>query len=159
MLVGLQGTGKTTSVGKIANVLLKKQSRNPMIIAADVIRLAAIEQLKVLGDSIGVEVFSLGVDVSATETVNQGLAYAKEQGYDTVFIDTAGRLSIDEELMNELAVLKDLARPDESLLTVDAMRGQDIINVAKSFDELLNISGLVVTKLDGDARGGAVLSV
>lgn len=159
MLVGLQGTGKTTSVGKIANVLLKKQSRNPMIIAADVIRPAAIEQLKVLGDSIGVEVFSLGVDVSATETVNQGLAYAKEQGYDTVFIDTAGRLSIDEELMNELAVLKDLARPDEILLTVDAMTGQDIINVAKSFDELLNISGLVVTKLDGDARGGAVLSV
>ena len=130
-----------------------------MIIAADVIRPAAIEQLKVLGDSIGVEVFSLGVDVSATETVNQGLAYAKEQGYDTVFIDTAGRLSIDEELMNELAVLKDLARPDEILLTVDAMTGQDIINVAKSFDELLNISGLVVTKLDGDARGGAVLSV
>lgn len=159
MLVGLQGTGKTTSVGKIANVLKKKQSRNPMIIAADVIRPAAIEQLKVLGDQIDVEVFSLGVDVSATETVNQGLAYAKEQGYDTVFIDTAGRLSIDEELMNELAVLKDLARPDEILLTVDAMTGQDIINVAKSFDELLNISGLVVTKLDGDARGGAVLSV
>lgn len=159
MLVGLQGTGKTTSVGKIANVLKKKQSRNPMIIAADVIRPAAIEQLKVLGDSIDVEVFSLGVDVSATETVSQGLAYAKDNGYDTVFIDTAGRLSIDEELMNELAILKDLAKPDEILLTVDAMTGQDIINVAESFDKLLNISGLVVTKLDGDARGGAVLSV
>ena len=159
MLVGLQGTGKTTSVGKIANVLKKKQSRKPMIIAADVIRPAAIEQLKVLGDSIDVEVFSLGVDVSATETVSQGLAYAKKNGYDTVFIDTAGRLSIDEELMNELAVLKDLAKPDEILLTVDAMTGQDIINVAESFDKLLSISGLVVTKLDGDARGGAVLSV
>ncbi|HKL61074.1 MAG TPA: signal recognition particle protein, partial [Acholeplasma sp.] len=159
MLVGLQGTGKTTSVAKIANVVKKRQSRKPLIIAADVIRPAAIEQLKVLGKEIDVEVFSLGDKETATNTVSQGLAYAKEHNFDTVFIDTAGRLSIDEELMNELAIIKDIAKPDEILLTVDAMTGQDIINVAQTFDDLLNISGLVVTKLDGDARGGAVLSV
>lgn len=159
MLVGLQGTGKTTSVAKIANVLKKKQSRKPLIIAADVIRPAAIEQLKVLGKEIDVEVYSLGTEESATNTVTKGLEYAKENNYDTVFIDTAGRLSIDDELMNELAILKDIAKPNEILLTVDAMTGQDIINVAETFDKLLDISGLVVTKLDGDARGGAVLSV
>ncbi len=159
MLVGLQGTGKTTSVAKIANVLKKRQSRKPLIIAADVVRPAAIEQLKVLGKEIDVEVFSLGNKETATNTVTAGLAYAKEHNFDTVFIDTAGRLSIDEELMNELAIIKDIAKPDEILLTVDAMTGQDIINVAETFDKLLSISGLVVTKLDGDARGGAVLSV
>ena len=159
MLVGLQGTGKTTSVAKIANVLKKKQSRKPMIIAADVIRPAAIDQLKVLGEEIGVEVFSLGSEEKATVTVEKGLEYAENNNYDTVFIDTAGRLSIDEELMQELEILKDIANPNEILLTVDAMTGQDIINVAQTFDDLLDISGLVVTKIDGDARGGAVLSV
>lgn len=159
MLVGLQGTGKTTSVGKIANVLKKKQSRKPMIIAADIIRPAAIEQLQVLGKEIDVEVFTLGVEVSALETVKQGLAHAKANGYDTVFIDTAGRLHIDEELMDELKQIKDYVNPDDILLTVDAMTGQDIINVAQSFHDLLDITGLVVTKMDGDARGGAVLSV
>ncbi len=159
MLVGLQGTGKTTSVGKIANVLKNKKDRKPMIIAADIIRPAAIEQLQVLGKAIDVEVFTLGTEVSAVETVKQGMAHAKEQGYDTVFIDTAGRLHIDDELMNELKEIKDFVNPDEILLTVDAMTGQDIINVAESFNELLSVTGLVVTKLDGDARGGAVLSV
>ena len=159
MLVGLQGTGKTTSVGKIANVLKNKQSRKPMIIAADIIRPAAIEQLQTLGEAIDVEVFTLGIEVSATETVRQGMEYAKANNYDTVFIDTAGRLHIDEDLMNELSDIKALVNPNEILLTVDAMTGQDIINVAQSFNDLLAISGLVVTKLDGDARGGAVLSV
>lgn len=159
MLVGLQGTGKTTSVGKIANVLKTKQDRNPMIIAADIIRPAAIEQLQTLGEAIGVEVFTLGTEVSAVETVKQGMQHAKDQGYDTVFIDTAGRLHIDDALMNELKEIKDYVNPDEILLTVDAMTGQDIINVAKTFNELLSVTGLVVTKLDGDARGGAVLSV
>lgn len=159
MLVGLQGTGKTTSVGKIANVLKNKQNRKPMIIAADIIRPAAIEQLQVLGKAIDVEVFTLGTEVSALETVKQGLDYAKRNNYDTVFIDTAGRLHIDDELMNELKEIKDYTNPEEILLTVDAMTGQDIINVAESFNDLLNISGLVVTKMDGDARGGAVLSV
>ncbi|NLY63307.1 MAG: signal recognition particle protein [Erysipelothrix sp.] len=159
MLVGLQGTGKTTSVGKIANLIKNKENRKPMIIAADIIRPAAIEQLKTLGEAIGVEVFSLGTEVSALETVKAGMEHAKANGYDTVFIDTAGRLHIDDELMNELKDIKALVNPDDILLTVDAMTGQDIINVAKSFNELLSISGLVVTKLDGDARGGAVLSV
>lgn len=159
MLVGLQGTGKTTSVGKIANLIKNKENRKPMIIAADIIRPAAIEQLKTLGEAIGVEVFSLGTEVSALETVKSGMEHAKANGYDTVFIDTAGRLHIDDELMNELKDIKALVNPDDILLTVDAMTGQDIINVAKSFNELLSISGLVVTKLDGDARGGAVLSV
>lgn len=159
MLVGLQGTGKTTSVGKIANVLKTKQDRNPMIIAADIIRPAAIEQLQTLGEAIGVEVFTLGTEVSAVETVKAGMKHAQENGYDTVFIDTAGRLHIDDELMNELKEIKDYVDPHEILLTVDAMTGQDIINVAKTFNELLSVTGLVVTKLDGDARGGAVLSV
>ncbi|NLC55184.1 MAG: signal recognition particle protein [Erysipelothrix sp.] len=159
MLIGLQGTGKTTSVAKIANVLKNKENKRPLIIAADVVRPAAIEQLKVLGSEIGVEVFSLGTSISALETVKQGLDYAKANNFDTVFIDTAGRLSIDEELMHELEEIKALVNPEEILLTVDAMTGQDIINVAQRFDELLNISGVVVTKLDGDARGGAVLSV
>ena len=159
MLVGLQGTGKTTSVGKIANVLKNKQNRKPLIIAADIIRPAAIEQLQTLGEAIDVEVFTLGIEVSAHETVRQGMEYAKANNYDTVFIDTAGRLHIDEDLMNELSDIKTLVNPNEILLTVDAMTGQDIINVAQSFNDLLAISGLVVTKLDGDARGGAVLSV
>lgn len=159
MLVGLQGTGKTTSVGKIANLVKAKENRNPMIIAADIIRPAAIEQLKTLGKEIGVEVYSQGTEVSAIDTVKAGMAYAKDKGYDTVFIDTAGRLHIDDELMNELDEIKALTNPEDILLTVDAMTGQDIINVAKSFHELLDITGLVVTKLDGDARGGAVLSV
>lgn len=159
MLVGLQGTGKTTSVAKIAKICKEKQERNPMLIAADVIRPAAIDQLKTLGKEIDTEVFSLGESTSAVETVKQGLAYAKEKGYDTVFIDTAGRLHIDEELMDELKKINDLAHPDEILLTVDAMTGQDIVNVAKAFSEALPLTGLVVTKFDGDSRGGGVLSV
>lgn len=159
MVVGLQGTGKTTQVAKIANQFKKKQNRNPLIIAADVIRPAAIEQLQTLGQQIDVDVFTLGVETKALETVKKGYAYAKEKGYDTVLIDTAGRLQIDEVLMQELKDIKDVINPDEILLTVDALTGQDIVNVAKSFNDLLNVTGLIVTKFDGDSKGGAVLSV
>ena len=159
MVVGLQGTGKTTSVAKISKLIRDKDGRRPLMIAADIIRPAAIEQLQTLGQQIDVEVFTLGTQVKAEETVKQGLKYAQDKGYDTVLIDTAGRLHIDKELMNELSVLKKKFKPEEILLTVDALTGQDIVNVAKSFDDLLNITGLIVTKFDSDARGGGVLSV
>jgi len=159
MMVGLQGTGKTTSVAKIAKITKMKMGRKPMLIAADVIRPAAIEQLQTLGREIDTEVFTLGAETSALETVKQGIEHAKEQGYDTVFIDTAGRLHIDEVLMNELKYINAYAQPDEILLTVDAMTGQDIVNVAQAFKEALPLTGLVVTKFDGDSRGGGVLSV
>lgn len=159
MMVGLQGTGKTTSAAKIARLCKTKYNRNPMMIAADIIRPAAIDQLKTLGASIDTEVFSLGTEVNALETVKQGVAYAEKNGYDTVLIDTAGRLHIDEELMQELSDINAAVSPDEILLTVDAMTGQDIVNVAKSFADQLPLTGLVVTKFDGDSRGGGVLSV
>ncbi|BBK21808.1 signal recognition particle protein [Amedibacterium intestinale] len=159
MMVGLQGTGKTTASAKIANLMKKKQGRNPLLVACDVIRPAAIDQLKTLGESIGVEVFSLGVETKALETAKQAMVYAKENGYDTVLFDTAGRLHIDDELMQELSDIKAYVQPDDILLTVDAMTGQDIVNVASSFHEQLEVSGLVLTKLDGDSRGGGILSV
>lgn len=159
MMVGLQGTGKTTAAAKIANVMKKKQSRKPLLVACDVIRPAAIEQLKTLGESIDVEVFSLWVETKALETAQKAMDYAKEQGYDTVVFDTAGRLHIDEELMQELSDIKAFVHPDDILLTVDAMTGQDIVNVASSFHEQLSVTGLVLTKLDGDSRGGGILSV
>lgn len=159
MMVGLQGTGKTTASAKIANVLKKKQSRNPLLVACDVIRPAAIEQLQTLGETIGIEVYSLGVETKALETAKSAMAYASEHGYDTVIFDTAGRLHIDEELMQELRDIKETIRPDDILLTVDAMTGQDIVNVASSFHEQLSVTGLVLTKLDGDSRGGGILSV
>lgn len=159
MIVGLQGTGKTTNLAKIANYLKQKENKNILIIAADVIRPAAIEQLQTLGKQIGIEVFSQGPETAALTTVQAGMDYAKANGFDTVLIDTAGRLHIDEALMAELKDIKDTVSPTEILLTVDAMTGQDIIQVAQSFNDLLQVTGLVVTKLDGDARGGAVLSV
>ena len=159
MVVGLQGTGKITSVAKIAKLIRDKQSRKPLIIAGDIIRPAAIEQLQTLGEQIGVEVFTLGPKTPAVDTVKAGLNHAQQNGYDTVLIDTAGRLHIDDDLMKELDVLKKKFHPDEILLTVDSMTGQDIVNVARTFDELLDITGLIVTKFDGDARGGGVLSV
>lgn len=159
MMVGLQGTGKTTSVGKIARICKTKLERNPLLIAADVIRPAAIDQLKTLGKEIDTEVFSLGTETSALDTVKAGMKYAKENGFDTVFIDTAGRLHIDEELMDELVNIESYVHADEILLTVDAMTGQDIVNVARAFSEILPLTGLVVTKFDGDSRGGGVLSV
>ncbi len=159
MIVGLQGTGKTTNIAKIAKAIKEKNNRKPLMIAADIVRPAAIEQLVTLGQSIGVEVFTLGVNTSAVKTVKAGLEHARKNGYDTVLVDTAGRLHIDDVLMQELVDIKKEIKPDEILLTVDAMTGQDIINVADSFNQKLKITGLVVTKFDGDARGGGILSV
>ena len=158
MVVGLQGTGKTTQVAKLAN-LLKKQGKKVMLIAGDIIRPAAIDQLKTLGNSIGVYTYSEGVDVSVLKQVKNGVEYAKNNNYDVCLIDTAGRLQIDETLMQELKDIKDLTHPQEILLTVDALTGQDIVNVAKAFHELLDVTGLIVTKFDGDSKGGSVLSV
>ena len=159
MLVGLQGTGKTTSVAKIARICKEKFNKKVLLIAADVIRPAAIDQLQTLGKEIDTEVFTLGTETPAVETVRQGMEYAEKNGFDTVFIDTAGRLHIDEALMNELKDINELVHPNDILLTVDAMTGQDIVNVAQAFKDALLLTGLVVTKFDGDSRGGGVLSV
>ncbi len=158
MLVGLQGTGKTTQLAKLAN-LLKKQGKKPIMIAGDIYRPAAIDQLKTLGRQIDVEVYSEGTDVDVLTQVVNGVKYGEEKGYDVVLIDTAGRLQIDEVLMQELKDIKDAIDPDEILLTVDALTGQDIVNVARSFNELLDVTGLILTKFDGDSKGGAALSV
>ncbi|MBU8907040.1 signal recognition particle protein [Desertibacillus haloalkaliphilus] len=159
MMVGLQGAGKTTTTAKLANHLRKSQNRNPMLVAADIYRPAAINQLETLGKQLNMPVFSLGNQVSPVEIAKQAIEKAKEDHHDYVIIDTAGRLHIDEELMDELQQVKDIANPDETLLVVDAMTGQDAVNVAESFHEQLDITGVVLTKLDGDTRGGAALSV
>ncbi len=158
MLVGLQGAGKTTTAGKLANYL-KSKNKKPLLVAGDVYRPAAITQLQVLGEKLDVPVFTLGDKVSPVEIAKQAVEKAKSLARDTVIIDTAGRLHINEELMDELRNIKDTVTPDEILLVVDAMTGQDAVTVAESFNEQLGIDGLIVTKLDGDARGGAVLSV
>lgn len=158
MLVGLQGAGKTTTAGKLANYL-KGKNKKPLLVAGDVYRPAAITQLQVLGEKLDVPVFTLGDKVSPVEIAKQAVEKAKSLARDTVIIDTAGRLHINEELMDELRNIKDTVTPDEILLVVDAMTGQDAVTVAESFNEQLGIDGLIVTKLDGDARGGAVLSV
>ena len=158
MMVGLQGAGKTTHAGKIANSF-KQKGKSPLLVACDVYRPAAIDQLKIVGESIGVPVFSLGAKKSPVEIAKAGVEYAKKNGHDMVFIDTAGRLHIDEELMEELVKIKSSTSPSEILLVVDAMTGQDAVNVAKTFNELLEITGVVLTKMDGDTRGGAALSV
>lgn len=159
MMVGLQGTGKTTASAKIARYCNEKLKRRVLLVACDVVRPAAIEQLQTLGTEIDVEVFSRGTDTGAVETAKQALKYAEERQKDLVIFDTAGRLHIDTELMQELSDMKQVVQPDDILLTVDAMTGQDIITVARDFNEQLLITGLVVTKLDGDARGGGLLSV
>jgi signal recognition particle subunit SRP54 len=159
MMVGLQGAGKTTTTGKLANLLRKKYNRNPMLVAADIYRPAAIKQLETLGKQLSMPVFSLGDQVSPVEIAKKAIEEAKKEHYDYVLIDTAGRLHIDENLMNELKEVKEVAKPDEIFLVVDSMTGQDAVNVAQSFNEQLNISGVVLTKLDGDTRGGAALSV
>lgn len=158
MMVGLQGSGKTTSVAKIANLIRHKQSRKPLLVACDLVRAAAVEQLITLGKQINVEVY-FEQDSDAITVAKNALEYAKYKDFDTVIFDTAGRLEIDEVLMEELVHLKTLINPHDILLTVDAMSGQNIVNVAQTFNEKLAITGLVVTKLDGDARGGGVLSV
>jgi signal recognition particle subunit SRP54 len=159
MMVGLQGAGKTTTTGKLANLLRKKYNRNPMLVAADIYRPAAIKQLETLGDQLSMPVFSLGDQVSPVEIAKQAIAKAKEDHHDYVLIDTAGRLHVDEALMDELKQIKELTNPDEIFLVVDAMTGQDAVNVASSFNEQLGLTGVVLTKLDGDTRGGAALSI
>ncbi|MDE7379566.1 MAG: signal recognition particle receptor subunit alpha, partial [Clostridia bacterium] len=153
MMCGLQGAGKTTLCGKLA-LLLKKGGKKPMLVGCDVYRPAAIEQLKVVGKNVGVEVFEKGTQ-NPVKTAPQAIDYAKSMGYDTVIIDTAGRLEIDEALMQELENIKKAVRVDEILLTVDSMMGQVAVNVAKTFNERLEVTGVVLTKLDGDTRGGA----
>ncbi|KRL53178.1 signal recognition particle protein [Lacticaseibacillus manihotivorans] len=159
MMVGLQGAGKTTTVGKLSKRLIQQEKARPLLIAADVYRPAAIDQLQVVGKSVGVPVFEMGTDTDPREIVRQGLAQAALQHNDYVIIDTAGRLQIDEKLMTELADIKEIAHPNEILLVVDSMTGQAATDVAKGFDERLDITGVVLTKLDGDTRGGAALSI
>ncbi|WP_102346969.1 signal recognition particle protein [Bacillus sp. Marseille-P3661] len=159
MMVGLQGAGKTTTTGKLANLLRKKYNRNPLLVAADIYRPAAIKQLETLGKQLNMPVFSLGDQVSPVEIAKQAILKAKEDHQDYVLIDTAGRLHIDETLMDELKQIKELAKPDEIFLVVDAMTGQDAVNVAQSFNEQLGLTGAILTKLDGDTRGGAALSI
>ncbi|MBU8915305.1 signal recognition particle protein [Bacillus sp. FJAT-29953] len=159
MMVGLQGAGKTTTSGKLANLLRKKYNKQPMLVAADIYRPAAIKQLETLGKQLNMPVFSLGDKVSPVEIARQAIVKAKEEHHDYVLIDTAGRLHVDETLMNELKDIKELTKPDEIFLVVDAMTGQDAVNVAQSFNEQLGLTGVVLTKLDGDTRGGAALSI
>ena len=159
MTCGLQGAGKTTAIGKMALHYRKIKKSKPCLIAADVYRPAAIDQLIQIGKQIDVPVFEMGIHTPVAKIVKEGLKYAKDNGYDLVIIDTAGRLHINEELMDELKEVKKIASPDEILLTVDAMTGQDAINVAKSFHEALGLTGVILTKLDGDTRGGAALSI
>ena len=157
MVVGLQGSGKTTFSAKLAKKL-KDKGRKTLLVAADIYRPAAIEQLKLLGSQVNVPVFSLE-ERDAIKTVTQSLSYAKENHINTVIIDTAGRLHVNEEMMNEIAEIKELAKPAETLFIVDSMTGQDAVNSAKAFNEGVNYDGIVLTKLDGDARGGAALSI
>ena len=159
MAVGLQGAGKTTAVGKMALFYRKKLKKKPLLIAADIYRPAAIDQLKTIGKQIDVPVFDMGVNTPATKIVTEGLKYANQIDSDFVIIDTAGRLQINEELMQELIDVKACCHPDEILLTVDAMAGQDAVNVATAFHEKLDVTGIILTKLDGDTRGGAALSI
>lgn len=159
MLVGLQGSGKTTTAGKLANFLKKELRRRPLLVPADVYRPAAIEQLKTLGRNLGVDVFDSSPDQDPVDIAKNSLSYAAGHGYDTLIVDTAGRLQIDTALMNELKGISAVISPHEILLVADAMTGQESVNVAIGFNEALNISGLILTKLDGDARGGAALSM
>ncbi len=158
MMVGLQGAGKTTHAGKLAG-MLKKQGKNPLLVACDVYRPAAIKQLQVVGEKLSIPVFEMGDKEDPVKIAKEGIKFANLKGYDTVFIDTAGRLQIDEVLMKELQDIKAAVEPTEILLTVDSMIGQESVNVAETFNELLDITGVILTKLDGDTRGGAALSI
>ncbi|PSL42183.1 signal recognition particle subunit FFH/SRP54 (srp54) [Planomicrobium soli] len=159
MMVGLQGAGKTTTSGKLAGMLRKKHNRKPLLVAADVYRPAAVQQLETIGKQLSLPVFSKGTDLSPVEISRQAIEYAKAEHLDTVIIDTAGRLHVDENLMQELKDIRALKEPDEIFLVVDAMTGQDAVNVAQNFNEAIGITGVVLTKLDGDTRGGAALSI
>ncbi|ELK45741.1 signal recognition particle protein [Halobacillus sp. BAB-2008] len=159
MMVGLQGAGKTTTTGKLANLLRKSYNRSPLLVAADIYRPAAIKQLETLGKQLSMPVHAEGTEANPVDIAKNAIAKAKEEHYDYVLIDTAGRLHIDGDLMGELQEIKEAVNPDEIFLVVDAMTGQDAVNVAESFDEQLDVSGVLLTKLDGDTRGGAALSI
>ncbi|MDY2893871.1 MAG: signal recognition particle protein [Prevotella sp.] len=159
LMSGLQGSGKTTFSGKLANMLKNKQHKNPLLVACDVYRPAAIEQLKVVGEQIGVPVYSEPESKDVVSIANNAIREAKAKSYDVVIVDTAGRLAVDEEMMNEIETLKNAINPNETLFVVDSMTGQDAVNTAKEFNDRLDFDGVVLTKLDGDTRGGAALSI
>ena len=159
LMSGLQGSGKTTFSGKLANMLKNKQHKNPLLVACDVYRPAAIEQLKVVGEQIGVPVYSEPESKDVVSIANNAIREAKAKSYDVVIVDTAGRLAVDEEMMNEIETLKNAINPNETLYVVDSMTGQDAVNTAKEFNDRLDFDGVVLTKLDGDTRGGAALSI
>lgn len=159
LMSGLQGSGKTTFSGKLANYLKNKKSKTPLLVACDVYRPAAIDQLKVVGDQIGVEVYSEPENKNPVEIAQNAIKYAKANGKNTVILDTAGRLAIDEEMMTEIANIHKAVEPHETLFVVDSMTGQDAVNTAKAFNDILNFEGVVLTKLDGDTRGGAALTI
>lgn len=159
LMSGLQGSGKTTFSAKLANYLKTKKNRTPLLVACDVYRPAAIEQLKVLGEQIGVEVYAEEGNTNAVQIAQNGVKHAKLKDYNVLIIDTAGRLAVDEQMMNEIAAIKTGVQPQETLFVVDSMTGQDAVNTSKAFNERLNFDGVVLTKLDGDTRGGAALSI
>lgn len=159
LMSGLQGSGKTTFSGKLANFLKKKKSKNPLLVACDVYRPAAIDQLHVVGEQIGVEVYSDKSSKDPVAIAKAGIAHAKTNGFNVVIIDTAGRLAVDAQMMTEIANIREAVKPQETLFVVDAMTGQDAVNTAKAFNEVLNFEGVILTKLDGDTRGGAALSI
>ena len=158
MMVGLQGSGKTTTVGKLSNMLRKKYKKNPLLVACDVYRPAAIEQLETIGKELNIKVFSEG-KINPVDIVKHALEYAKNNNHNYIIIDTAGRLHIDEKLMDELVSINEFAKPNEILLVIDAMMGQDAINVIKGFNDKLPITGAILTKMDGDTKGGVALSI
>ncbi|MDA9881936.1 signal recognition particle protein [Crocinitomicaceae bacterium] len=159
LMSGLQGSGKTTFSGKLANYLKNKKGKNPLLVACDVYRPAAIDQLHVLGEQLGVEVYSNKEEKNPVKIAQDAIAHAKSKSFNVVIIDTAGRLAVDEQMMSEIADVKSAIEPTETLFVVDSMTGQDAVNTAKSFDERINFDGVVLTKLDGDTRGGAALSI
>ena len=159
LMSGLQGSGKTTFSGKLANMLKNKNHKKPLLVACDVYRPAAIEQLKVVGETVGVPVYTEPDNKNVVEIANNAIREAKAKGNDVIIVDTAGRLAVDEEMMNEIANLKEAINPDETLFVVDSMTGQDAVNTAKEFNDRLDFDGVVLTKLDGDTRGGAALSI
>src|SRR5690625_846653 len=159
LMAGLQGAGKTTTTGKLANLLRKQYNRTPLLVACDIYRPAAIDQLKTLGKQLQIPVFEKGTEMNPVDIAKQAIEFAKEEHHDYVIIDTAGRLHIDEELMQELQDIKVETNPDEIFFVVDAMTGQDAVNVAENFNEQLDMTGVILTKFDGDTRGGAALSI
>ena len=159
LIAGLQGSGKTTFTGKLAKFIKSKKGKNPLLVACDVYRPAAIEQLKILGQQVEIPVFTEDGNLNPVKIAKEAVRHAKLNGYDTVIIDTAGRLAVDQEMMKEIAAIKDAVNPHEILFVVDSMTGQDAVNTAKAFNDLLNFDGVVLTKMDGDTRGGAALSI